>query len=957
MSEGRSMMAERGRMLRLENLPPDITADKLKIILSNTRRKGGGPVDHIDLNSEEHSAIVTFRDCKAVNIILNRGNFIEIQEFEAKIFCVDDISKSLQRSETVLKNKKTPSVAMSFTEKSNGKNLNNQESYNADCGSSNRKNTCQKLQPRNDKRETHSLSESESSESSDDIHPTKTRNTNNIRVLGDQDGNKPLNRQKYGFKSDEYRKQNMMRKGHSEEESKKFEIDERAESSSDFESSESSEDNFIPKTKGSEKMSLTDNYEDKSKKQKAHSLESQATERPNIIYKKPHSKDRSKIIAADKKKPQYSSSSDFESSESSENEFETKPKNKGRNSLTDQEDVISSNRGNGDGSKGASSIKGSSKDESSGFVSDKKPIQSCSESECFSESSVSSHDDDSDDDDLSLAEKAEKTVKIKIIDAKKQKDFYLLYLEDDAINEGEFYEKSILLDGLNKHVFVTFKNAKDARAFRRTRHNEDSNITKVTIASENDFNWYSNLVAVFGYSFESKKDINAFKDQISNCLKRDVQEIIQYDEPRSLIVKFNPKHCHQAKYGDLLWKCAVEFCDIHLITAPVEKSNQILISGLSKGTDNSTVERYLSSKRHGGSRGQLSSPIKRINDHQAIATLKSVETIESILNKNNHELEGKKLKIDYFHYCLSPEVYEKHFGLDRTTKNLPKKTRAEYKPKDIKKPEDREIDEATDLQQKGDKSPKKKKSHEEEQSSKTLPATMKKNDLQKGEAERMTLKEGEKKIDAGKERKKPRKENKDTMAQVSMPLEEREKEILQSINFLGDLKIETEFQPGLLNLRGTDENIKVAKNTIFNKCYKDIKKLQFTAKNMDTTHIELLQISGVQSYINKMFKKKHYPAFLECKDDLLILHYLKEADETKLIEVVKKQIESKKMSLGDQFSIFQSLKGCEFIAQLCEDEKEKTSTIARLDQSNKSIHIVALRKYIYQAQVIIERFM
>ncbi|CAL1548783.1 unnamed protein product, partial [Lymnaea stagnalis] len=82
-------MGEAGKQLKIKDLPPDITQDKLRIILSNKKRRGGGPVVSVDLDSEKHSAVVTFLECEAVNIILGRGNQLNIGDHTATLYRLD----------------------------------------------------------------------------------------------------------------------------------------------------------------------------------------------------------------------------------------------------------------------------------------------------------------------------------------------------------------------------------------------------------------------------------------------------------------------------------------------------------------------------------------------------------------------------------------------------------------------------------------------------------------------------------------------------------------------------------------------------------------------------------------------------------------------------------------------------------------------------------------------------
>lgn len=59
------------------------------------------------------------------------------------------------------------------------------------------------------------------------------------------------------------------------------------------------------------------------------------------------------------------------------------------------------------------------------------------------------------------------TVKIRLGSIKESKDVYIFYLEDPAVNTGEFIEDSLMLDGINKVVYVTFCSPQGSRPFHK----------------------------------------------------------------------------------------------------------------------------------------------------------------------------------------------------------------------------------------------------------------------------------------------------------------------------------------------------------------------------------------------------------------------------------------------------------------------------------------------------------
>uniref|UniRef100_A0A2C9M309 Uncharacterized protein n=1 Tax=Biomphalaria glabrata TaxID=6526 RepID=A0A2C9M309_BIOGL len=132
-----------------------------------------------------------------------------------------------------------------------------------------------------------------------------------------------------------------------------------------------------------------------------------------------------------------------------------------------------------------------------------------------------------------------RTIKATVADIRKEKDFYLLYLEDEDIGLGDFEEETILLDGLHKWLYVTFKDEKTAiKAIEMEHDPEDSNITKVEWATSRDFETYPNLLFLYGYEIQTKDDISVLKDLVSDETGLEVADIDNHDEPKAVVITF-----------------------------------------------------------------------------------------------------------------------------------------------------------------------------------------------------------------------------------------------------------------------------------------------------------------------------------------------------------------------------------------------------------------------------------
>ncbi|XP_059146945.1 protein mono-ADP-ribosyltransferase PARP14-like [Physella acuta] len=266
-------------------------------------------------------------------------------------------------------------------------------------------------------------------------------------------------------------------------------------------------------------------------------------------------------------------------------------------------------------------------------------------------------------------DKVKRTIKAKVADVHKTKDTYVLYLEDPSINKGEIEEDTMLLDGLQKLLFVTFtfEQQKYARAFRKVKHDESSNLLKVTKASAEDFDIFHNMISIHCNSLTTEKDLHRVHALIQEMSHLEIINIIQYDDPRSAVVVFSPEHCSKGKIAELSWDCSVEYKNEKIIVAPVYRNKMVIVDNLNKNTLDVTLERFLTSKRQGGQPKSVES-IHRINANCAIVTFKTYEALENIIAKGSYKLEGANLDICQFYPCLKPDTFDMHLTENESEK-------------------------------------------------------------------------------------------------------------------------------------------------------------------------------------------------------------------------------------------------------------------------------------------------
>lgn len=83
----------------------------------------------------------------------------------------------------------------------------------------------------------------------------------------------------------------------------------------------------------------------------------------------------------------------------------------------------------------------------------------------------------------------------------------------------------------------------DARAFCKVKHDESSNLVKVTKASAEDFDIFHNMISIHCNSLKTEKDLHKVYALIQEISHLEIMNILQYDEPRSAVIVFSPEQC------------------------------------------------------------------------------------------------------------------------------------------------------------------------------------------------------------------------------------------------------------------------------------------------------------------------------------------------------------------------------------------------------------------------------
>ncbi|GFR99676.1 poly [ADP-ribose] polymerase [Elysia marginata] len=245
-----------------------------------------------------------------------------------------------------------------------------------------------------------------------------------------------------------------------------------------------------------------------------------------------------------------------------------------------------------------------------------------------------------------------RTIKATLSDIWKSKDFYIYYLEDPSVSQDKPIEETLLLDCLNKVLYVTFEDEEGAMNMCQQKHGPDSNFLRVEMSTEADFNTYPNKVSVHGFPLKDKSK-RRFLEFVHDVTGWEVIDIIQWNEPRSAILVFDEEECHDIT--EICWNLRTQFDGIKIMSAPVFRTKSVNVCGLPRGFDKCLLQRYLSNKRSGG--GPVASVA--MQDNVAIVTFKSEEHFFGVLQKKDHSLENHPLTIEAYYECLSRSTFKR----------------------------------------------------------------------------------------------------------------------------------------------------------------------------------------------------------------------------------------------------------------------------------------------------------
>ncbi|XP_055874100.1 protein mono-ADP-ribosyltransferase PARP14-like isoform X3 [Biomphalaria glabrata] len=260
------------------------------------------------------------------------------------------------------------------------------------------------------------------------------------------------------------------------------------------------------------------------------------------------------------------------------------------------------------------------------------------------------------------------TVKIKLHSIDTCKDTYIYYLEDESLNIGPFHEESLMLDGLHNIIYVTFHTQKDAKSFCQKKHPPDLEISKVEMATEEDFKTYPNYIFLKG----NLENLGALAEQINEKTGLEVSDIIQEDDLDACIVKLDPRFCDDIT--QLTWTLTSVGSN-KMITAPVYKKNCVSVSGLTPDVSIPTLKRYLENKKRSG--GGKTKSLVQIAEDEVVVYFEDDVDLTALISREDHTIEHTDLIISRYYPCLSRNYMKKDDSLKvKPDKNqpLPSKT-------------------------------------------------------------------------------------------------------------------------------------------------------------------------------------------------------------------------------------------------------------------------------------------
>ncbi|GFO49676.1 hypothetical protein PoB_007618100 [Plakobranchus ocellatus] len=214
-----------------------------------------------------------------------------------------------------------------------------------------------------------------------------------------------------------------------------------------------------------------------------------------------------------------------------------------------------------------------------------------------------------------LASVTKRTIKATVQNVQTPKTFYISYFYKVA-GKNSFDENNLFLDCLNKKLYVTFHDEKDANGVFMMNHGPDSNLERLEKATAADFNIFVDRVSVHGFCMKNSLARDKFFDFIVTKTQMGIKDFFIQDEPRSAIIIFEDDF-----YFEIFWKLMTVYLGTKIMAAPVYKTKTVSISNLPAEVDKKLLYKCLKICRIGG--GDIES--LEMCDGQAKITFKSEE--------------------------------------------------------------------------------------------------------------------------------------------------------------------------------------------------------------------------------------------------------------------------------------------------------------------------------------------
>ncbi|KAK0055299.1 poly [ADP-ribose] polymerase 14 [Biomphalaria pfeifferi] len=505
-----------------------------------------------------------------------------------------------------------------------------------------------------------------------------------------------------------------------------------------------------------------------------------------------------------------------------------------------------------------------------------------------------------------------RTIKAHICERKKSKKHYELFFEDIGLNSYD--PDSMMLDGLHKFVYVTFKDIKEAQKLcQLPLDTEDYNISKVEMAKQKDFETYEDRLFLYSYDGLSLKDLPGFVEDKTGL---DIKEVFQEDEKCAAIIVFD-----ETDITPLTWDLT-NLNGTRMITAPVYKEKSVLVAGLNSDVSKTELNRYLKSKKYSGG-GPVES-VDLIDECQALVTFVDERDLEKFLEKDNHELEGCLLEVSRIYSCLTKSYIQK-FVDPVTDKKLMKLSEKDHKVHEIDSSIKKVIQKSTEicLPQRSD-------------SKITAILPDKKND--------------NKNIDLSSQKK--------TEKKISLLVGEFN--LLNNCSFFKKIKkmciqseIGFEIENQTIILKGLKSSVRNLKFEILKKCKSDIKSIKLEDLTQEQTQV--LMIENIRERLNSLL----HGGYLELSNNEFILSYLKSEALDSLMDFLKTQIyvEAKQLRLENVNSL-KSTKGQTFLERFNDSFDFKSmGKFVLLDEVGLKLLIMAPEKEIAEVVRLVDEFL